>query len=156
MKKTSATALRNPAKTVSIGLTTAAAILALTLSGCQPGNTNTPATGGGSSSSGGQNTTALYKDGTYSAVGDYISPGGAEQVGVTVTLKNDVISDVQFEAKATRPNSVRYQGMFAGGYKTLVVGKNIAEVQLDKVSSSSLTPVGFNDALSKIKSQAKA
>jgi len=37
-----------------------------------------------------------------------------------------------------------------------VIGKNIADVQLSRVSGSSLTPEGFNNALATIKSQAQS
>ena len=79
-----------------------------------------------------------YKDGTYTAVGNYVSPGGPEEVGVTLTLKDDTIVDTSFEIKATRPKSVDMQTAFAENYKQYVVGKNIDEVNLSKVSSSSL------------------
>jgi hypothetical protein len=99
---------------------------------------------------------SAYKDGSYSVTGDYISPGGAEELGVTLTLKNGVITDSVVEPKATRPNSVRFQGIFAENYKPLVIGKNINDVQLAKVSGSSLAPKGFNDAVEKIKAEAKS
>lgn len=95
-----------------------------------------------------------YKDGTYTVVGNYTSPGGAEELGVTVTLKDGVITETSVEPKATRPNSVKFQGIFAENYKPLVEGKKIDEVKLDKVSGSSLAPKGFNDALEKIKTEA--
>lgn len=98
----------------------------------------------------------IYKNGVYSSIGDYISPGGSEQIGITLTLKDDVIVDAKAEVKATRPASVKFQGFFSGGFSALVIGKKIDEVKLDKVSGSSLTPKGFNDALAKIKVQAKA
>lgn len=97
-----------------------------------------------------------YKDGTYTQDGDYVSPGGPEQLGVTITLKNDVITDANVESKATLPNSIKFQGLFISGYKPLVIGKNINEVMLTKVSGSSLAPKGFNDAIEKIKTQAKS
>jgi len=97
-----------------------------------------------------------YKDGTYTAQGEYLSPGGEEQVGVEATLADGVVTDVIFTPKATRPTSVKFQGQFATGYKEMVVGKNIDEVELDTVSGSSLTPKGFTDALEKVKEQAKA
>ena len=28
-----------------------------------------------------------YKNGSYSAIGDYVSPGGSEQIGVKITFK---------------------------------------------------------------------
>lgn len=99
---------------------------------------------------------STYKDGTYTSDGAYLSPGGEETVGVSLTLKGGVIEDVTFTPKATRPNSVKFQGLFASGYKPMVLGKNIDEVTLDEVSGSSLTPKGFNDAISKIKEKAKS
>ncbi len=96
-----------------------------------------------------------YKDGTYSTVGTYNSPAGNEEIGVTITLKNDIITAVSVEPKATAMKSIRMQQDFAANYKTLVVGKNIASVNLGKVSGASLTPLGFNDAVAKIEAQAK-
>lgn len=97
-----------------------------------------------------------YKDGVYTAVGDYTSPGGAEEIGVTLTLTNGVITDSSVEVKATRPTSKMKQEDFAAHYKEFVAGKNIDEVELTKVSGSSLSPKGFNDALEKIKTQAQS
>jgi len=98
----------------------------------------------------------VYKSGTYTTTGNYTSPGGAESIKVTVTLVNDVITDATVVSNAFRPNSIQFQGQFISGFKQLVIGKNIDEVQLDKVAGSSLTPKGFNDAIIKIKAQAKA
>ncbi len=97
-----------------------------------------------------------YKDGTYTAEGDYATHVGPEAINITVTLKDNVITDTQFQGTPNAPMSQRFMDMFSQNYKTLVVGKNINEVHLGKVSGSSLTPKGFNDALEKIKAQAKA
>lgn len=99
---------------------------------------------------------STYKDGSYSATGTYMSPGGAEEVGVTLTLKNGIVTDSVFEAKASRPASVNMQNQFAAGYKQYVVGKKLADINVRKVSGSSLTPQGFNDAVAKIKVQAQS
>lgn len=101
-------------------------------------------------------TSGVYKDGTYSVVGNYVSPGGPREVNVSVTLKGDVITDSTFEGIASDATSKRFQTEFASGYKQLVVGKKIDEVQLTKVAGSSLTPKGFTDALEKVKAEAKA
>jgi len=97
-----------------------------------------------------------YKDGEYSAVGDYMSPGGAEEIGVTLTLKNGVIESAEVETIGDRPNTVKFQEVFKDNFKQYVIGKNIDEVMLDKVAGSSLSPKGFNDAIEKIKSEAQA
>ena len=98
----------------------------------------------------------VYKDGTYSASGSYMSPGGVEQISVTLTLKNDLITNSSVTPQASDRTSVRYQNMFISGYQPYVLGKNIADVSLSAISGSSLTPAGFNSALNKIKSQARA
>jgi len=100
-------------------------------------------------------SSSVYKDGTYSATGSYMSPGGYQQLGVSVTLKNDIIESASVTNMASDGRSERYQNMFISGYQQYVVGKNIASVYLTKVSGSSLTPSGFDDALTQIKSQAK-
>ncbi len=101
-------------------------------------------------------TSYLYKDGSYSTIGEYLSPAGEEQIGVQITLKDDVITDVAVEAKTKQAVSIKFQTIFVENFKPVVVGKKLDEVNLDKVSGSSLTPKGFNDAVAKIKVQAKA
>ena len=100
--------------------------------------------------------TNKYKDGTYSATGTYQSPGGTEGITVSLTIKDDVITDATAETQAARPESLKFQGLFKANFKGLVVGKKIDEVNLSKVSGSSLTSGGFNDAVAKIKLEAKA
>ncbi|HRN96385.1 MAG TPA: hypothetical protein PLD54_02990 [Candidatus Levybacteria bacterium] len=97
-----------------------------------------------------------YKDGTYTANGNYVSPGGPREIGVTITLAGGVITDTSFEGRADDPTSKRFQGEFSDNYAPMIVGKNIDEVALTKVSGSSLTPIGFKDALEKIKAQAQS
>jgi len=99
---------------------------------------------------------STYKDGTYSAIGNYTSPGGAETLGVSLTLANGVVKDATVEKKAFRPNSIEFQTEFADNFKPQVIGKSIDEIHLTKVSGSSLAPKGFNDAVDKIKAEAKS
>lgn len=97
-----------------------------------------------------------YKDGTYTAVGTYTSPAGPEEIDVKLTVKDNVVTDAEVTPKATNPKSKFMQGAFAGGYKEFVIGKKVNDITLTKVSGSSLTPMGFNAALEKIKSEAQA
>lgn len=99
---------------------------------------------------------SLYKDGTYTATGSYMSPGGEDQIGVTLTVKNDIVTAVSVNPMAGDNMSARYQQMFVSGYKTYVIGKNLSTLNVGKVSRSSLTPRGFNDAVAQIRTQAKA
>jgi uncharacterized protein YxeA len=106
------------------------------------------ATGGVSSS--------RYANGTYVATGMYQSPGGAEEIMVTVKLVNGVVDSTSAEAKAASGTSRQYQSQFISNYKDMVVGKRIDEVKLDRVAGSSLTSNGFNEALDEIKQDAKS
>ncbi len=98
-----------------------------------------------------------YRDGSYSADGNYESPGGNEFIKVTLVLKDDVITGASvFIADDTRKESKYFQEIFASDFKQYVIGKSLDQVSLSKVSGSSLTPIGFNDAVAKIKAEAKA
>jgi uncharacterized protein with FMN-binding domain len=99
---------------------------------------------------------STYKNGTYTATGDYVSPGGNEHITVTVTLSSDKITAASVAPQPATSTSRQYQGMFASNFKQFVVGKDADEVSLSRVSGSSLTSRGFNDALDQIKQQAKA
>lgn len=99
---------------------------------------------------------ASYKDGVYDVVGNYVSPGGPREVGVTLTLTGGTITDASAKVMAEDATSVRFQTEFVDGFKPMVVGKSIDDVELTKVSGSSLTPKGFNDAVLKIKAEAKS
>lgn len=101
-------------------------------------------------------TAPSYADGEYTATGSYSTPGGSEDITVTVTLADDVITAVSADGSATSGNSASYQKQFLSGYETLVVGKDIDTVSLSRVSGSSLTSNGFNEALDMIKADATA
>lgn len=119
------------------------------------GITVSPATSGTS--------TLSHKDGTYTAIGSYQTPGdedsgGAvtESISVTLTLKDGIVVDSTLEKKAKDQKSVLYQGVFAANYKTFVVGKKLTDIKVGIVSGSSLTGKGFNAAVAAIAIQAKA
>ncbi|HTK33096.1 MAG TPA: hypothetical protein VL335_00920 [Candidatus Paceibacterota bacterium] len=103
-----------------------------------------------------KNYAALYKDGTYTANGTYMSPGGQDEIKVTLTLKSDIVTDATVVTVIADHTSQRYQDKFISGYKQYVVGQNISSLNVTVVSGSSLTSTGFNNALAKIKTQAKA
>lgn len=101
-------------------------------------------------------SSATFKDGTYTATGSYQTPGGQESIDLTVTLSGNTITDAKVVQNASGGEAAEYQSKFASGYKSLVVGKKITDVSLTRVAGSSLTPVGFNNAISDIENQAKA
>ncbi len=110
--------------------------------------TATKETSGGAATSG-------YKDGTYTADGHYSIPGGSEIIGISLTIKDGVIVDAVGTVKGLRPNSQKFQGIFVANFRDQVVGKKLADVSLSNVSGSSLSPLGFNDAVVQIRTQAQ-
>ncbi len=97
-----------------------------------------------------------YADGTFSAAGIYRSPAGGEEIHVSLTLKSGIIATATYEGTATQPKSKSMQEAFGEGYKQLVIGKSIDALSLDVVNGSSLTPMGFMDAVKKIQAEASA
>lgn len=108
------------------------------------------------SAAGNSANTSNYKDGTYTAEGKYTTPGGQEAIDVKVTLVGGIIDDIEVTQKPISKEAHTYQAAFVSGYKSQVVGKTIDEVSLSRVSGSSLTPNGFNNALQTIRSDARA
>jgi uncharacterized protein with FMN-binding domain len=115
---------------------------------------NTP--DAGSSESTGGDSTATYADGTYTAEGSYQTPETIEQISVTLTLADGVVTDVEVTGDPQAPETEQYQGQFIDGIADEVEGKPIDELNVSRVAGSSLTSGGFNDAVESIKEQAAA
>jgi len=99
-------------------------------------------------------TGSSYKDGTYNVVEDYISPGGKDSLGVSITLKGGNISAVTVKNMAGDRTSEGYQNKFISGINSAVTGKSIADLKIGVVSGASLASGAFNKALVDIKAQA--
>lgn len=115
----------------------------------EPTAPSSAATGGATSGS----STGTYADGTYEASASYPNPGGVSSVDVTLTLAGGKVSDVEVKPGA-QGTSLQYQEKFISGIAGEVVGKSLDELDVSKVSGSSLTSQGFNAALEEIKSKA--
>jgi len=129
-----------------------------TLAGCSataPASSDGSASGSGSS--GGATTTSnkvSYKDGSYTEPGTYVSPGGEEHIGVTLTLSKNIITKMKVITVKADPTATGYEQLFEGGISAATVGKNINTLNIGVVAGSSLTSMGFNNALAKIKADA--
>ncbi len=97
-----------------------------------------------------------YADGTYTAEGSYDTPGGEESISVEVTVADGVVTDVTVTPEASGGNAARFQDEFASGIADEVVGADLSDLAVDKVSGSSLTGNGFNAALEEIRADAAA
>lgn len=94
-----------------------------------------------------------YRDGVYTATGQYGSLPSS--ITVRVTLKNGVIRAAKVTPHATDPTSLALQRRFAAAVPAVVVGKPIAKVHVGRLAGSSGTPDGFNRALEQIKKRAR-
>lgn len=99
-------------------------------------------------------TSAEYTNGTYSAEGQYVSPGAIETIGVELVLEDDVVTEVSIVEFGESPNATRFQSEFARNIDGQVVGIDIDRLYVNRVSGSSLTNDGFDEAIKKIKAEA--
>jgi uncharacterized protein with FMN-binding domain len=118
--------------------------------------TDETAGSGTSSESTGGDATATYADGTYTADGSYQTPETVEEITVTLTLADGVVTEVEVTGDPKAPETEQYQGQFIDGISDEVVGTSIDELNVSRVAGSSLTSGGFNDAVESIKEQAAA
>ena len=96
--------------------------------------------------------TPTYRDGVYTATGQYGDQPSF--VTVTVTLANGIITAVDVAPHATVPTSLELQRRFAKAVPAVVVGKPIDRVKVGRLAGSSGTPKGFNAAIQQIREQA--
>jgi hypothetical protein len=99
-------------------------------------------------------TAASDATGTWTATGDYQTPGGQESVTVTLSAKAGTVTAVKVTGSGGSPNSQQYQSAFISGISGEVVGKPLATLDVGAVSGSSLTGQGFDAAVDTIRADA--
>jgi uncharacterized protein with FMN-binding domain len=160
--------IHTSARPVHLGMAVVGIAGALALAGCSATTTDssndsgtgtgtgdpatTGSTGGDTGSAGG----GMYADGTYTAEGSYATPESVESISVTVTLENDVVTEVEVTGDPQKRESMQYQGQFIGGIADVVVGEDIDDISVSRVAGSSLTSAGFNQAIEAIRAEAAA
>jgi uncharacterized protein with FMN-binding domain len=122
------------------------------LSACAPSSTG----GGTGGDTGGSTADESYADGTYTADGSYQAPSGTESITVELTLADDTVTDITVTPHASDPTAKGMQTNFAGGIADQVVGQDIDQLNVTRVSGSSLTSGGFKIAIAAIKEDALA
>lgn len=135
----------------------------LVLAGCSgTADAEDTSTGGSTSTdsstdtSTGSASSAEYADGTYTADGSYQTPETVEEISVTLTIADGLVSEVEVTGDPQARESEQYQSQFIDGISDEVVGKSLDEIDVSKVAGSSLTSGGFNKAVDAIKEQAAA
>lgn len=149
--------MRLPTARTAFALSAASTVLLLTAA-CGGDTSADSGSGDTSSESAAADTgtdAEAYADGTYEAQGSYANPGGQSSVDVTMTVADNAVTKVEV-APGASGTSLSYQKQFIAGIGQEVVGKSLNDIEVTKVSGSSLTSGGFNDALAQIKSEAAA
>lgn len=95
-----------------------------------------------------------YVDGEYSATGWYGSLPSHHDV--TLTIDDDIVTDVQITTPAEDETSLGYQQRFTEALPGAVVGRSLDEIAVDRLAGSSGCSEGFMDALAQIREQAAA
>jgi len=98
---------------------------------------------------------STYKDGTYTADGSYQTPETVEKISVAITVSQDTVTKVEVTGDPQASETKHYQAQFIGGISAQVVGKKLDDISVSRVSGSSLTSKGFNQALATIRTEAK-
>lgn len=135
--------------------------LSATLAACAPQAQTPPASAANSpepsstaSATPAPDAVGAYVDGTYSATGWYGSLPSHHDV--TLTVDDDIVTEVQITTPAEDETSLGYQQRFAEALPGTVVGRNLDEIAVDRLAGSSGCSEGFMIALAQIKEQAAA
>ncbi len=88
-----------------------------------------------------------YKNGTYSAAQSYRVPGGTNRTNLTITVKNDVITNLDNTNTYDDQKSAFYIEEFEDAIQSEVVDIDISSISLNRVGGASLTTAAFSEAL---------
>jgi uncharacterized protein with FMN-binding domain len=99
--------------------------------------------------------TGSYKDGQYTTTQDYKVPGDTNSLQITLTLQNDLVTDVTAVNTIADKDSSKYDNNFKAAYKAAAVGKNLKDLNSIFISGASLTSGAFQKAIADIQNQAK-
>jgi len=83
---------------------------------------------------------------------DYSVRNFSESITLNMTLNGTIITDLQVSQNASNGDSASYQDAFAAEIKSVVVGKNIKDINVSAIAGASYTTAAFMQAISKIQS----
>lgn len=137
---------------VSSGEPSAMASVRLPVVGA-PDATAPDATAQGSSKA--SSAMSLYRNGHYTATGHYLTPGGNESIAVSIDVEGDNVTASAVQVEATSPTARQFQQQFRTTIASQVASRPLSALSVSRVSGASLTSLGFNDALTRIRQEAK-
>ena len=100
---------------------------------------------------------SIYKDGIYTADGSYDADDGDvhEDIDFALEIADGKVVSLELIGEAGHPISKHHQEDFMAEMPTQIIGKDIADLQVEVVSGASDTTTGFKKALADIKKQAQ-
>lgn len=98
---------------------------------------------------------SMYRNGRYTATGHYLTPGGNESIAVSIDVQADTVSSSVIQVEATSPTARQFQEQFRTTIAGRITARPLSDLSVSRVSGASLTSLGFNDALAKIRQEAK-
>lgn len=98
-----------------------------------------------------------YVDGIYEANGEFVTARGkyTESVDITLTIKDDIVTDMKIVGNITNRKSQQYQDRFEASIGGEVLSKDIGSIEVDAVAGASDTTDGFMVAVESIRAQAR-
>lgn len=103
-----------------------------------------------------QAPTTQNKTATYRETVSYDSPGGTDEVTFQFVLNDGVVTDLGLLDSSSNPESGNYITRFMNGVKSKVIGKKLESLgTFSRISGASLTTAAFNEAVKKLKAEAK-
>lgn len=96
-----------------------------------------------------------YVDGTYTATGPYVVAGVSNEIEVTVTIENNVVTHLEVVEATDHATSRSYQVRFAAAIESEVVGRSVNELDVHRVAGASVTSKGFRRAMDAIREHSR-
>lgn len=97
-----------------------------------------------------------YKDGTYSATVAYYVPKGSNDLTAKITVSGGKVTAATVDHNYNDRESGMYIDSFESALQNAVVGKSINGLSLGRIGGATLTTQAFDDALTAVRSEAKA
>ena len=91
---------------------------------------------------------------TYTTNVSYQVPESTETLGLTISVLNGTVTDVNVSLSKNKGKSINYQNNFEKSYKQFVVGKQLKDINLSRVGGASVTTKAFMDAIKAVQKQA--
>ena len=85
----------------------------------------------------------------------YTAPSGTETIKVALTITSNNVTAAKATSVTVDAGASTWEAKFESGISAAVVGKPIATLNIKSVGGASLPSVGFNNAVTAIKAQAK-